>query len=326
MEFLEEDGWVTRYTGTRYNLKLKLIECSKCKKVKGFRSFTKSNRSITGREGVCKICKRKHKPTIIDGIKYNVTVIGVKYNKRRKVKECTRCKEIKSFEDFTITETGLFQRDSSCKVCNAKRSSIYSKSSTKTIKNIKVRSKKYRSSSKAIKNLKNYKEENKVKIQEREHTRSVYGVKTLTDSYVSGVIASRFRTLGVSREKFHSLIVPESFSTLVSLVLIVQRIIKIKSDKEMNEVKKTKAIVEVVKQAFKPINYSQFHNTKEVNDLLIDAMKRLSEPEPTITIAAATAIIKAANVVVNNTALELKKQQVSTLITHIGVSNKMIDA
>jgi len=144
----------------------------------------------------------------------------------------------------------------------------------------------------------------------------------LTNKYVRRAIRAGYTRRHKTR---FDLDIPEELVIIKRNVIAIKRLIKFKTDKMKKSTKNVKELVSVVKGAFKPIQYDQFHDAKKLNKILMSTLEKLTEEEPSITVGEAMAVAKIADTMVKNTLVELKKQQVASLITHVGVSSKVID-
>jgi len=85
----------------------KLRECTKCKKMKDFSCFHKSKNKPGGLKSVCKECL--HVPR---GPRSTIEI-----NHELRMKRCTQCNKMVSFDDFYAYKKGAGGRTSKCKEC-----------------------------------------------------------------------------------------------------------------------------------------------------------------------------------------------------------------
>ena len=227
-----------------------------------------------------------------------------RYSLKHNLQECSKCKKIKPLVSFSKDTHSINNVRSSCKTCLTKARIIENKPKKKAYV--------YKEGSERIYS-KDYK---RIQLVRQKNER-----ENLTDGYARSLIAIKLKTEKIS---IIGINVPGEIILLQKLATLIRRLIKLKLNRMDKDTKKVKAIVEVVKDAFKPVQFDQFHDAKKLNTILMSTLERLTEPEPTVTVGEAMAVAKLADMMIKNTLVELKKQQVATLITHVGVSQRTI--
>jgi len=112
-------------------------KCKKCKKAKLLNEFGIDNGSNDGHYSICKKCrsinsKLKHKKecVICKKIKFAVefrarALLCIECMDKLKIKECPKCGEIKSFDEFNKDKTRKNMIASWCRDCNTKSNKIF---------------------------------------------------------------------------------------------------------------------------------------------------------------------------------------------------------
>ena len=322
MSLLNKDGWIFGKNKIKYNLDLELIECTKCKEIKPFSSFNISARTMTGRKYQCISCNSTHKPITIGGLIFIPTTKGTYFNEEKELQLCNRCDTVKPYSEYTDKKNAVLKRMQHCKRCTAdkvaKRISTNSESRDKK----RVSTIKYSKSKKGRDKKASYIKNNPAKISHSNIVNSRRSRAEANSQHSLSLLQARFKRSegeSISRDD-----IPVSLVIIMSSLTILKRVITLKLNKMDKDTKKVKAVVEVVKNAFKPVQFDQFHDAKKLNTILMSTLERLTEPEPTVTVGEAMAVAKLADMMIKNTLVELKKQQVATLITHVGVSQRTI--
>lgn len=142
---------VSRY-GRKYDVKTKVAECTKCGEIKKFSNFGNDKAGFLGISSACKVCENKWTGVteIIDGLEYNLSPRGVRYNVTKGLKSCSICGEIKHRTKFTKQGgRGILGRAAMCNKCinKGKRYKIidgieYRVTSANTVYNSTLRTKK----------------------------------------------------------------------------------------------------------------------------------------------------------------------------------------
>lgn len=91
-------------------------KCTACKKILSLSNFHKTSRTKIGRKSICMICKSE--ATRVPGAKEKIE--RKKSLLRQGLKECTRCRKIKTIDQF-------YKKHGSCKQCSTEASKTYRK-------------------------------------------------------------------------------------------------------------------------------------------------------------------------------------------------------
>ena len=306
--------WKKGRKGFKYNEDKGLKQCSICKLILPIGDFRVKKDNTLGVAAQCKKCKGGAHRETINGLIFDVTYKGVRYNAKEELKECRKCGEVFHKSNFHLSKLSILGVSNTCKQCSRK----YTVKRHRTIKADPARVAIVRE------NRHKYKYVPSTKSKASYKQRSKDSTIQITRGHISRVLTSRMNFYNLPKCSVND--IPPQLYEIARYNILLKRVItnKIKSDKMKQETKDTKAIVEVVKRAFKPIDYDQFHDAKKLNTILMTTLERITDPEPTITVGEAMAVAKLADMMIKNTLVELKKQQVATLITHIGVGNNVL--
>ncbi|MDC1300005.1 hypothetical protein N8Z24_00705 [bacterium] len=118
----------TEQTKFFFDEEKRLLECSVCRKIQSFDKYNKNHLAKFGINPACKACRRKRR-----GSKKRLSSIDPENRK----KECSICRKIKDFSEYTLNSSAKYGVHSCCIACLAEKrqSKEYKKYMSEYIKN-----------------------------------------------------------------------------------------------------------------------------------------------------------------------------------------------
>jgi len=110
------------YSINKNTKKILSKKCTKCLLYKPIKDFPKNKFSKFGRNNQCKKCESTRIKNIrrLQGQKSKMPIVHYK-NKKAVARECSKCRMVKPFLEFSKSKKGFFKHESKCKQCKSKK-------------------------------------------------------------------------------------------------------------------------------------------------------------------------------------------------------------